>query len=77
MNNTPYKSEEYDENTVIDNGVMFQDKHGIRYYNKEPDSDEEIKLRPVKRSESNSEFLDSIFFEGFNEIEADDKVTYM
>ena len=77
--NTPYKSEEYDENTVIDNGVMFQDKHGIRYYNKEPDSDDdEIKLRPVKRSESNGGLDCSLlFFEGFNEIEADDKVTYM
>lgn len=31
---------------MIDNGVMYQDKHGIRYYRDEPDSDDdEMKQR--------------------------------
>ena len=62
---------------MIDNGVMFQDKHGIRYYNTEQDSNEKTHENGgIRRTDS---FLDTsvMFFEGFNEIAAEDKIAYM
>jgi hypothetical protein len=62
---------------VIDNGVMFQDKHGIRYYANEPDSNEkDHENNGIPRTDS---FLDTsvMFFEGFNDIAAEDKISYM
>jgi hypothetical protein len=59
---------------------MFQDKHGIHYYNNEPDSDNDSKKRrgsDFKRSGSNNLDVSMLFFEGFNGIGADDKVAYL
>ena len=38
----------FDNNKVIDNGVMYQDKHGIHYYDN-ASSDEEIALKPKSK----------------------------
>ena len=57
---------------------MFQDKHGIHYYADEPDSTcRRDSDTDVKRTESNGLDCSILFFEGFNGIASDDKVTYL
>ena len=57
---------------------MFQDKHGIHYYADVPDfaikKDKDTEINP---SCSNDLDCSLLFFEGFNEIGSDDKVTYL
>ena len=57
---------------------MFQDKHGIHYYADEPDSAcRRDNNSEIKQSGTNGLDCSLLFFEGFNDIGSDDKVTYL